>query len=148
MSEAKYCILKEGQKPVTITLKVESDLNAGSDFKLFDPKTKEVIEQFKLNSNSSKPGVHKITTDITKLNGLKLNFMILICSKNPNNFKGKVSLLINQAAMPAKLTSPVSYLLQNIPPCSHGSTEKIQGSLFFVVNKDTRKHPVTGLPIG
>ncbi|MDC1067991.1 hypothetical protein OAQ99_02390 [Candidatus Kapabacteria bacterium] len=146
MSDQKYCILKQDKNPITITFKIDEDMQSGSDFKLFDPKTKTVIENFKISSSYEKPGVYKFTTKVDRLNGLKLNYMLVICSKNPNNFRGKVQLDILQAGLPVKLTAPLSYTLQNVPPCNFGNSEKIKGSLFFVVNKDLTMNPFTGRP--
>lgn len=146
MSEQKYCILKPDRNPITITLKIDEDLQCGSDFKLFDPKTKEVFEQFKLKSTPKKPTAHKFQTKLNRINGLKLNFMLVVCSENPNNFKGKVHLEILQGGLPVKLTGSLSYILQNIPPCKLGATEKIKGSLFFVVNKEQSINPFSGQP--
>lgn len=146
MSEQKYCILKADLNPITITLKVDSDITAGSDFKLFDPKTQKVYESFKLNSLPEKPGAFKFKTKANYLHKLKMNFMIVVCSKNPNNFRGSVALEILQSGRSVKLTSPLSWLLKNIPPCSYGNTEKIKSSIFFVINKGQELNPFTGLP--
>lgn len=133
---SNICILDPNRTPLSCTLEVETDMKAGADFKVIDPDTKEIIEHFKLDAVDHRSEVHKFKTKPITLNRKQLVWTILVCSRNPNNFRGKIEVDLSQYGLPVKLSSPTSWTISNIPACKHGEAQKLSGNVTFVLKDD------------
>lgn len=144
--EQKFCVIEEKKGTLTLTLKGDEEIKIGSDFKVINPKTKKVLEHFKLLIDDGRPKIHKFKSNITSFDKMAFVWSIAICSANPNNFRGSVKLQFAQAGMPIRVTQPLEYKIQNIPPCKAGNKEIIKGNLYFYYKKDEQINPFSGLP--
>lgn len=146
IKEQKFCIIEERKGPLTLTLKGDVEIMMGSDFKVMDPKSKKVIEHFKLLIDDGKPRIHKFEKPLKSFDKMAFVWSIAICSANPNNFRGEVKLQFAQAGIPIRVTHPLEYKIQNIPPCKTGNKEFLKGSLFFYFKETEQINPFSGLP--
>lgn len=132
----RICLFEKSEDHIVISVIADDFIVAGADFKLFDPESKDVIENWKLTVDYGKASNYSIKTPVSDLNKLSLAWNILCCSRDPKQFEGKVMIKILQKGKAIKLSIPANYKLSNIPPCALNSAEEFKGNLLFVLKTD------------
>lgn len=128
----RFCIYNDTDGYFRISMGADDFVVLGADFKIVNPSTKEIIEEWKLSTDNGKVVNYDIIVHPKELHKMKLVWKVLCCSANPNKFEGKVAVKVLQNNVPLKLTIPSNYILKNVPPCQLQSTEDFSGSLIFI----------------
>ena len=133
--QERFCIYNDTDGYFKLNLGADDFIVLGADFKIVNPSTKEIIEEWKLSTENGKIVNYEIRTHPKDLHKMKLLWKVLCCSSNPNKFEGKVAIKILQNNTPIKFTLPSNYILKNVPPCQLQSTEDFSGNLIFISKK-------------
>jgi len=132
--QERYCFLEGTNVGLALALKADDFIVAGADFKLFDPDTKMVIEEWKTTIDKGEPSIYRFKTKPLELSKKKLSWQIVCCSSKDNAYEGHVMIAVSQGNNALKPTKPLKYNITNIPPCGMDGTESFKGSMIFIHN--------------
>lgn len=132
IEQERYCLYKEHEGDFKVMLGADDFIVLGADFKLIDPATKVIVEEWKMSTENGQVVNYSIKTPTEELHKKTMVWKVLCCSSNPNKYQGKALIKLLQNNIAKKLTLPSNYILKNVPPCQLLSTEDFSGSLTFI----------------
>ena len=131
--KGRYCLIEPAKGPVSVVLYAGKNIAAGGDFALYEAGGNTVKENFKLSVDNDNNAIFELKAAPDKLNKTSLAWQILCCSTKPGLNEGKIKVIAIQEKKACKITLPAEWHLNNIPPCSINSPEKISGTMVFVI---------------
>lgn len=133
MTTGRYAILKPELTPVLIKFSTVKPLMAGGDFRIYNKERKDLLENWKMTVVDAQEETHILRTSVNNLNMAVFAWQVLVCSKDPAIYTGRINIDVFQGGVPVKFSLPIESEFEEITPCKLRKPLATDGTLTFIV---------------